>query len=173
MLPAVKGKLGGAAIRVPTPDGALVDLVATVEKPVSVDTVNDAFRQALTGSLRGRLEYCEDPIVSADVIGNPHSCVYDAGLTSVSETGLVRICGWYDNEWSYSMRCIESVKRLARMSNASPKPPARNGRCSPSIQTLVNARRGPTLDLPGFLKSRRVTANGNGSVRSCQNSLKS
>jgi len=107
VLPALNGKLDGGALRVPVADGSLVDLVVRTEKKASVEAVNDAFRKAAGGSLAGILEYTEDPIVSTDIIGNPHSCVLDAGGTMALGDHLVKVLGWYDNEWGYSNRVVD------------------------------------------------------------------
>jgi glyceraldehyde 3-phosphate dehydrogenase len=107
VIPELKGKIDGIAIRVPTPDVSLTDLAAVVERPVTVADVNEAFRRAAQGSLRGILEYTEDELVSADFIGNPASCVFDAKSTNVVDGTLVKVSGWYDNEWGYSSRCVD------------------------------------------------------------------
>ncbi len=110
----LKGKLDGCAVRVPTINGSLTDLVANVQKDVTVDSINAAFRAAAAGPMKGILEYTEDEIVSSDIIGNPHSCVFDAKSTMVMGTRMLKVFGWYDNEWAYSMRCVDL---LARMGN--------------------------------------------------------
>jgi glyceraldehyde 3-phosphate dehydrogenase len=107
VIPELKGKIDGIAIRVPTPDVSLTDLAAVVERPVSVADVNEAFRRAAQGALRGIVEYTEDELVSADFIGNPASCVFDAKSTNVVDGTLVKVSGWYDNEWGYSSRCVD------------------------------------------------------------------
>ena len=107
VIPELKGKIDGIAIRVPTPDVSLTDLAAVVERPVTVADVNDAFRRAAQGALRGIIEYTEDELVSADYIGNPASCVFDAKSTNVVDGTLVKVSGWYDNEWGYSSRCVD------------------------------------------------------------------
>lgn len=112
VLPQLKGKLDGVAVRVPTPDGSLTDLVAVLSREVTRDEVNAAMREAAEGPLKGILEYCTDPIVSVDVIGNLHSCVFDAALTSVNGN-LVKVMGWYDNEAGYSERVSDLVQRMA------------------------------------------------------------
>ena len=113
VIPELNGKLDGMAVRVPTPDGSFTDFVATLKTATSVAAVNEAFRSNAEGSLKGILEYTEDPIVSADIIGNPHSCIFDAQITTVMEGNLVKVCGWYDNEWGYSNRCIDLVRKIA------------------------------------------------------------
>ncbi|MEE3259669.1 MAG: type I glyceraldehyde-3-phosphate dehydrogenase [Candidatus Latescibacterota bacterium] len=107
VLPALNGKLDGLSIRVPTPDGSLTDFTAVIEKEATVEEINAAFKAAGAGALSGILEYSEDPLVLADIIGNPHSCVFDALSTNVLEGKMVKILGWYDNEWGYSNRCVE------------------------------------------------------------------
>jgi len=112
ILTHLKGKLDGLALRVPTPDGSITDLVATTKKPVTKDAVNAAFKKAAAGPLKGILEYTEDPIVSCDIVGNPHSCIFDAASTMVLGKNMVKLLGWYDNEWGYSMRCIDIIARM-------------------------------------------------------------
>jgi glyceraldehyde 3-phosphate dehydrogenase len=107
-LPQLEGKLDGIALRVPVPDGSVTDLVVTLEREVTKDEVNDAFRKAAEGPLSGILEYSEDPLVSTDIIGNPHSCIFDAP-TTMAKGNQVKVLGWYDNEWGYSCRLGELV----------------------------------------------------------------
>jgi len=114
VLPELKGKLHGVALRVPVPDGSIVDLVAEVERDVTVDYVNQAFQKAATGPMRGVLEYSEEPLVSADIIGNPHSAVFDSLLTMVLENRLVKVFAWYDNEWGYSNRLVDMVQTMSK-----------------------------------------------------------
>ncbi|MFM7729534.1 MAG: type I glyceraldehyde-3-phosphate dehydrogenase [Flavobacteriales bacterium] len=111
VLPALKGKLDGVAVRVPTPDGSLTDLVAILKRDVTKEEVNAAMKEAAEGAMKGILEYCTDPIVSIDVIGNTHSCVFDAALTSVNGN-LVKVMGWYDNEAGYSQRVCDLVAMI-------------------------------------------------------------
>ena len=113
VIPELTGKLNGMAIRVPVPDGSVVDLVAVLSKAATVETVNQAMKAAADGKLKGIMEYSEDPLVSSDIIGNPHSCVFDAGSTMVMGDKLVKIIGWYDNEWAYSVRCAELLEMMA------------------------------------------------------------
>jgi glyceraldehyde 3-phosphate dehydrogenase len=108
VIPDLKGKLDGVAVRVPTPDGSLVDLAVVVEKDVSVVSVNSAMKSAADGPLKGILEYTEDPLVSSDVIDNPHSSVFSAMMTKVIGK-TVKVFSWYDNEWGYSMRCVDLI----------------------------------------------------------------
>ena len=115
VLPELDGKLDGMAMRVPVPDGSLVDMTVEVEKPASVEAVNDAMRAAAGGALKGILSYCTDPIVSGDIIGNPHSIIFDSLLTQVLEEKMIKAIGWYDNEWGYSTRVEELIARIAQM----------------------------------------------------------
>ena len=112
VIPELKGKLDGMAMRVPVPDGSVTDLVCVLERPASADAVNDAFKTA-AGSDRweGILVYTEDPIVSSDIIGNPASCIID-GLSTMGHGDLVKVIGWYDNEWGYSCRLVDLIDRL-------------------------------------------------------------
>jgi glyceraldehyde 3-phosphate dehydrogenase len=104
VLPHLKGRLDGMAIRVPTPNVSVVDLVADVEKETTAEAVNDALKEAATGPMKGILQYCEEPLVSIDFNGNPHSSILDASLTKVLEGKMVKVLSWYDNEWGYSSR---------------------------------------------------------------------
>jgi glyceraldehyde 3-phosphate dehydrogenase len=115
VIPELKGRLNGLAVRVPVPDGSLTDFVAQVERVPSAEEVNAAFREAAEGRFSGILEYCEDPIVSADIVHNPASCIFDAPLTMIIDGGLVKVMGWYDNEWGYSNRCADLLQRLAEI----------------------------------------------------------
>jgi glyceraldehyde 3-phosphate dehydrogenase len=110
VIPELKGKIDGIAIRVPTPDVSLTDLAAVVERPVTVADVNEAFRRAAQGPMRGIIEYTEDELVSSDFIGNSASCVLDAKSTNVVDGTLVKVSGWYDNEWGYSSRCVDLLQ---------------------------------------------------------------
>ena len=111
VLPELKGRLDGLAVRAPVVDGSLVDLVCRVSRPASRETVNAAMKAAAAGPMQGFLEYCEDPIVSSDVIGNPHSSVFDALSTSVLDGSLVKVLAWYDNEWGFSNRVVDALLR--------------------------------------------------------------
>ena len=113
VLPELKGKLDGMAMRVPVPDGSVTDLVVTLEREVTRDEVNDAFRTASEGPMKGILVYTEDPIVSSDVVGNPASTVID-GLSTMAMGSTVKIIAWYDNEWGYSNRLIDLIKLVAK-----------------------------------------------------------
>jgi glyceraldehyde 3-phosphate dehydrogenase len=113
VIPELKGKLDGFAMRVPTPDGSVVDLTCELNKTATVEEINAAFKEAANGAMKGILEYCEDPIVSVDVIGNPHSSIVDAALTKVMDGNFVKIVAWYDNEAGYSHRVADLVMKLA------------------------------------------------------------
>lgn len=111
VLPHLKGKLDGVAMRVPVPDGSLTDLTCVLKKEVTKAEINAAMKAAAEGPMKGILEYTEDPIVSVDIIGNPHSCIFDAEQTAVNGT-LVKVVGWYDNEAGYSNRAADLIARL-------------------------------------------------------------
>ena len=113
VIPALNGKLDGLAVRVPTPDGSLTDLTALLGKSASAGEINAAMKKAAEGELKGIMEYTEDPIVSIDIVGNPHSCIFDALSTTTIGDNLVKVLGWYDNEWGYSCRCIDLLKMMA------------------------------------------------------------
>jgi glyceraldehyde 3-phosphate dehydrogenase len=115
VLPELNGKLTGISLRVPVAAGSITDLVATLKKNVTKEEVNAAMKAAAGSSLQGILEYNEDPIVSSDVIGNPHSCVFDSGWTSVISGNMVKVFGWYDNEYGYSSRTADLIARIARL----------------------------------------------------------
>ena len=115
VLPEVNGKLTGISLRVPVAAGSITDLVATLKKNVTKEEINAAMKAASQRSLKGILEYNEDPIVSSDVIGNPHSCVFDSGWTSVISGNMVKVLGWYDNEYGYSSRTADLIARIARL----------------------------------------------------------
>ncbi|MCL7926435.1 MAG: type I glyceraldehyde-3-phosphate dehydrogenase [marine benthic group bacterium] len=112
VLPAVKGKIDGMAMRVPTPNVSIVDLVANVEKETNVEEVNAAMRSASEGALAGILGYEETPLVSVDYIGDPRSSIVDGLFTSVVDGNLVKVVSWYDNEWGYSSRCVDLARRI-------------------------------------------------------------
>lgn len=112
IIPELKGMLDGFALRVPTPDGSITDLVATLKKEVTVEEVNAAFKKAADGPMKGILEYTEDPIVSADIIGNPHSNIFDS-LSTMANGNLVKVVGWYDNEYGYSCRVVDLITKIA------------------------------------------------------------
>jgi glyceraldehyde 3-phosphate dehydrogenase len=111
VLPELKGKIDGIAIRVPTPDVSFTDLAVEIERPTTKDAVNEAFRAAAAeGPLHGVLAYSEVELVSSDYIGNPYSCILDAKSTNVVDGTLVKVSGWYDNEWGYSSRCVDLLR---------------------------------------------------------------
>jgi glyceraldehyde 3-phosphate dehydrogenase len=115
VLPRLKGKLDGMAMRVPVPDGSTVDLVVELEKPVTVESVNAAVAAAAAGPLRNIVQYSEAPLVSSDIIGNPHSSIFDAPSTLVLGGNKVKVLAWYDNEWGYSQRVVDLIERLAAL----------------------------------------------------------
>ncbi len=115
VFPKLKGKLDGMAMRVPVPDGSTVDLVAELERPVSVEEINAAVRKASEGAMKGIIQYSDDPLVSTDIIGNPHSSIFDAGGTQVLGGNLVKVLAWYDNEWGYSNRVVDLIERLGSL----------------------------------------------------------
>jgi glyceraldehyde 3-phosphate dehydrogenase len=114
ILPHLKGKLDGLAMRVPVPAGSMTDMTLTLKKAASIEEVNAAFKKASETTMKGILEYTEDPIVSADIVGNPHSCILDAGLTMVMGQ-TVKVVGWYDNETGYSSRIADLIERMANL----------------------------------------------------------
>ena len=111
VLPHLKGKLDGIAMRVPIPTGSVTDLTVILKREVTKEEVNEALRNAAGSTLQGILEYSEEPIVSADIVGNPHSCIFDAPLTAANGT-LVKVVGWYDNEVGYSNRTADLIERI-------------------------------------------------------------
>ena len=113
VLPELKGRLDGLAVRVPVMDGSLVDLVCRVKKAVTKDEINAAMKAAAMGPMKGILEYCEDPIVSNDVIGNPHSSVFDSLSTNVMQGDMIKVLSWYDNEWGFSQRVVDALVMMA------------------------------------------------------------
>ncbi len=114
VIPALKGKMDGYALRVPTPTGSIVDLTVELKKSASEEDINAAFKAAATeGPLAPYLDYTEEPIVLADIQGEPASCIIDAGFTRVVRRNFVKVCGWYDNEWGYSNRTAELIKMIA------------------------------------------------------------
>ena len=112
VIPELKGKLDGFSLRVPTPDASITDLVAVLKKPATKEEVNAAMKQAGATSMKGILEYSEEDLVSADIIGNPHSCTFDSKLT-MAMGNTVKVFGWYDNEWGFSCRVIDLLKKIA------------------------------------------------------------
>ena len=115
VIPELQGKLNGGAFRVPTPDGSVTDFTAVLSKDVTVNAINEAFKNASADkSYKGVLEYTDEPLVSADIIGNPHSCIFDSKLTLTLGNRFVKVVGWYDNEWGYSNRCVQMLEMLAK-----------------------------------------------------------
>ena len=112
VIPELKGKLDGLAFRVPVPDGSVIDFVCITKKKTSIDEINSLFRNVSKNHLTGVVEYCEEPLVSIDIIHNPHSVVFDSLSTNVIDGSLVKVVGWYDNEWGYSCRMIDVLKLL-------------------------------------------------------------
>ena len=111
VMPEMKGRLDGLAFRVPTPDGSVTDFTVVLEKAATRDEINAAFKAAAEGPMNGILEYCTDPVVSTDIVGNPHSCIFDA-LSTMSMGNTVKVVGWYDNEWGYSNRIADLLLRV-------------------------------------------------------------
>ncbi len=119
VMESMKGRLDGTALRVPVPDGSITDFTAILDRDVTREEVNEAFRKAASdGRLKGIIEYAEDPIVSTDIVGNPASCVFDSDLT-MTMGNLVKVCGWYDNEWGYSNRLLDLVLKVGAANNGS------------------------------------------------------
>jgi len=112
VLPHLKGKLDGFSLRVPTPDGSITDFTCELNKEASKEEINAAFKKASETNFKGLIEYCEDPIVSVDIIGNPHSCIFDS-LSTMAMGNLIKVIGWYDNEWGYSCRIVDLIKKIA------------------------------------------------------------
>ncbi len=115
VIPELKGKLDGMALRVPTPTGSIVDLTVELETATDADGINAAMKAAADGPMAGILEYTEAPIVLQDVVGDPASCIFDADLTSVIDGTFAKVLGWYDNEWGYSNRTADLIKKMADM----------------------------------------------------------
>jgi glyceraldehyde 3-phosphate dehydrogenase len=113
VLESMKGKLDGTSLRVPVPTGSITDFVANLKKPASVEEINAAFKAAADGPLKGVLEYTDAPIVSSDIVTNPHSCIFDSDLT-MSMGSLVKVLGWYDNEWGYSNRLVDLTLHVGK-----------------------------------------------------------
>ena len=113
VLPELNGKIHGMAFRVPTPTGSVTDFVANVRKPASVDDINDAYREAAGNGMDGILQYSDEPLVSSDYIGNPHSSIIDGLSTMSMDDNMVKVVGWYDNEWGYSCRTADLAAFIA------------------------------------------------------------
>jgi glyceraldehyde 3-phosphate dehydrogenase len=114
VIPELKGKIDGISLRVPTPDVSFTDLAVVVDKPVTVADVNAAFKKAAAGELKGILAYTEEELVSSDYIGNPFSCIFDAKSTNVVDGLLLKVSGWYDNEWGYASRCVDLLQYVGK-----------------------------------------------------------
>jgi glyceraldehyde 3-phosphate dehydrogenase len=114
VMPKLNGKLNGIAVRVPTPDGSLVDLTVTLKKAATVERINAAMKRAAEGKLKGILEYSVDPIVSVDIIGNPHSSIFDSLATMGITSKVFKVLSWYDNEYGYAMRMVDMMKMLLK-----------------------------------------------------------
>ena len=115
VLPEVAGKLTGYALRVPVPTGSITDLTAVLSKNVTAEEINKVMKAASEGEFKGIMEYTEDPIVSTDIIGNPHSCIFDGSFTCVVGGNMVKVLGWYDNEYGYSNRTVDLIKKIASL----------------------------------------------------------
>ena len=115
VLPEVAGKLTGYALRVPVPTGSITDLTAVLSKTVTAEEINAAMKKAADGEFKGIMEYTTDPIVSSDIVGNVHSCIFDSEYTSVVGGTMVKVLGWYDNEYGYSNRTVDLIKKLAAL----------------------------------------------------------
>jgi glyceraldehyde 3-phosphate dehydrogenase len=113
VMPDLQGKIDGIAIRIPTANVSLVDLVALLKTDTTAEDVNQAFKAAAEGELKGILQYCEEPLVSVDFMANPHSSIVDAQFTRVTEGNLVKVLSWYDNEWGYSCRVVDLIKLIS------------------------------------------------------------
>ena len=115
VIPELKGKLDGIAMRVPVADGSMIDLTVELSKQATIEEINSSFQNAASGELKDILEYTEDPIVSSDVIGNSHSSIFDAKSTMVIGNNFVKVVAWYDNEWGYSSRCVDLITYASRI----------------------------------------------------------
>jgi len=114
VIPELKGKLHGTAVRVPTPNVSLVDLTVELEKQATAESINAAFKAAADGKLKGILQYSDEPTVSVDYVGNPHSSIFDATSTFVIDNTFAKVFSWYDNEWGFSNRMVDTAKYLLR-----------------------------------------------------------
>ena len=121
VIPELAGKLHGLSMRVPTPDGSVVDLTVELEKNVTAEEVNAAVKEAAEGPMKGILQYVEDPIVSCDILGNPHSSIFDSKLTMVMDGNFVKVVSWYDNEWGYSNKCLDLASHMFKVDNKKKK----------------------------------------------------
>lgn len=112
VIPSLKGKLDGMAMRVPVQDGSITDLVAVLDKSTTKEEINAAMKEAAEGDLKGVLEFSDEPLVSTDIVDNPSSCIFDSLSTTVMDGNLVKVIGWYDNEWGYSNRCVDILRMM-------------------------------------------------------------
>ncbi|MEM7826769.1 MAG: type I glyceraldehyde-3-phosphate dehydrogenase [Candidatus Aenigmatarchaeota archaeon] len=115
VIPELKGKMNGVALRVPVPDGSIVDFVVEVKKETSVEEVNAIFKRYAQGKMKGIIEYTEEPIVSQDIIGNPHSAIFDALSTQVIGNNFIKVLAWYDNEYGYACRMVDTLKMIEKL----------------------------------------------------------
>ncbi len=122
VLPNLAGRLDGMAMRVPVPDGSIVDLVVELRDDVDVEKIKAAVRKAASGEMKDILQYSDDPLVSTDIIGNPHSSIFDAESTQVMGGNMVKVVTWYDNEWGYSNRVVDLIERMGRLPDPTPVP---------------------------------------------------
>ncbi|MEM4390090.1 MAG: type I glyceraldehyde-3-phosphate dehydrogenase [Candidatus Micrarchaeia archaeon] len=113
VIPSLKGKMDGIALRVPVPDGSITDIVVEVEKPTTREEVNKVLKAAAEGPLKGILQYTEEPLVSSDIIGNPHTAIIDGLLTNVVDGTMIKVLSWYDNEWGFSVKLLELCRKMA------------------------------------------------------------
>ncbi|MGE5343782.1 MAG: type I glyceraldehyde-3-phosphate dehydrogenase [Candidatus Omnitrophota bacterium] len=114
VIPELKGKIAGSSIRVPVPDGSLVDLVVNIEKSTSIDEIKKLYREAASNELKGILEYSEEPLVSTDIVGNDHSAIIDVDFLTMIGENMIKVLAWYDNEWGYSCRVRDLLSRIAK-----------------------------------------------------------
>ncbi|MBL7190309.1 type I glyceraldehyde-3-phosphate dehydrogenase [bacterium] len=112
VIPELKGRMDGMALRVPTPNGSLIDFTCIVSRDVTVDEVNAAVKKAAAGPMKGIVEYSDEPLVSTDIVGNPHSSIFDSQLTAVMQGKMVKVIAWYDNEWGYSCRVVDLMVKM-------------------------------------------------------------
>jgi glyceraldehyde 3-phosphate dehydrogenase len=112
VIPTISGKLHGISIRVPVKDGSLTDLSVELKKKATIEQINQAFKKAAQTTMKGIIQYSEEPLVSTDIIDNPHSCIFDALSTDIVQGNFVKVLGWYDNEWGYSCRMIDLIKKM-------------------------------------------------------------
>jgi glyceraldehyde 3-phosphate dehydrogenase len=151
VIPELKGKLDGLSLRVPTPTGSVVDFTCVLGRNVTREEINESMRKAASGPLKGILSYCDEPIVTADIVGDKHSCIFDSELTSVVGGNFAKVVGWYDNEWGYSERCIDLVNYMERTAPAAKAKPSSGQNLSQSAdawQKLANEDKGADKPTP-------------------------